>query len=597
MAAPASPQTRDMLQTPPISPDISRDWGTPTRFAGMVGFLHPAAGEVGAVIVPHWGYEGLCFHPMTRALAARLAQAGLPCLRFDPPGSGHSDDAAQEVDLLALWTQAVLDAATALRAQAGVRGVALIGFGLGAAVVARAATAIEGLAGVALLAPWLAGRRALRELAVAGRLAADAIGVPAEAGAPEGGFAVAGFPMFPAHGAALSRIEMSAATLAASPATLILARPEQTGACAALGDSLGAGRARLVAFEGYEKAAFDPSNFVLPEAAVAAVADWARALPAPPSAPRAPASATAPALRPFADGFAEEALRFGPQGRLFGVLATPESRPRAAALLLNAGRNRCIGWARGDVAEARRLARAGVATLRFDIAGVGDSAPESGDEPLYDARRAADVIAALDLIEARFGDVPVVLRGPCSGAFLGFTAAVRDARVKGAALINAQRYVWNPTEDFGTVMRQPVHSVELAREARDPRQIRRLLTGDISLRSVLTRLTTTAARTAQARIGRMGLPLTSQARVVAQGRRGFEALAARGQALKIIVSKGDRAIDELKLFFGDEASFARAHGADALVRIEGADHNLTAPQARAVASDAFDALIARVARD
>jgi alpha/beta superfamily hydrolase len=298
-----------------------------------------------------------------------------------------------------------------------------------------------------------------------------------------------------------------------------------------------------------------------------------------------------------ADGFAEEALRFGPGGRLFGVLATPESRPRAAALLLNAGRNRCIGWARGDVAEARRLASAGVAALRFDIAGVGDSAPEDGDEPLYDARRAADVVAALDLIEARFGPLPVALRGPCSGAFLGFAAAVQDARVKAAALINAQRYVWNPADDFDTVMRQPVHTVGISRRARDPRQIRRLLTGDIPARLALERLTTMLGRAAQARLGRAGLGLTSQARAIAEGRRGFASLAARGLALKIIVSKGDRAIEELMLFFGDETRFARAHGGDALVRIEGADHNLTPPQARRAASAAFDALIAAIARD
>lgn len=82
--------------------------------------------------------------------------------------------------------------------------------------------------------------------------------------------------------------------------------------------------------------------------------------------------------------------------------------------------------------------------------------------------------------------------------------------------------------------------------------------------------------------------------LIAEGRRAFAALAARDVALTVIVSQGDRAIDELKLFFGDEATFARAHGPAALARIKDADHNLTAPEARRLASCAFDAVIARM---
>lgn len=584
------------MSAPPSQPsDLARAYGLPTRVGDAFGFLHPASGDVGAVIAPHWGYDGLCFHPMTRRLAGELAAAGLPCLRFDPPGSGHSGDLADEADLVAAWAGAMAEAVAALRAQSGARRVILIGFGLGAAAAAQAAGAVADLAGVALVAPWLSGRRALRELSAAGRLAALSMGVAPDVGAPAGGLAVAGFGLSGPQRDSVGRIEIAAATLAASPATLILARPEQMAACQTLAEALEPTRGAVIAFEGYEKAAFDPSNFVMPEATVAALVAWARATArAADAAPADPAATPATAAR-LDDGLVEEALRFGPQGRLFGVLATPVGAPpRAAALLLNAGRNRSIGWARGDVAEARRLARDGVATLRFDIAGVGDSAPDTDEEPLYNVRRVIDVSAAIDLIEQRFGAIAVALRGPCSGAFLGFAAAVADPRVKGAALINAQRYVWNPRDDFDTVMRQPVHTVELAKQARDPRQIRRLLRGEISPAAVARRLSRHIWREAQARLGRSGLAATHQARLVAEGRRAFAALAARDVALTVIVSQGDRAIDELKLFFGDEATFAGAHGPAALARIKEADHNLTAPEARRLASCAFDAVIARM---
>jgi alpha-beta hydrolase superfamily lysophospholipase len=604
--------------TPPhdrLSHDLAAGYGVVTTFDGLVGLLHPAAGTMGAVIVPHWGFDGLCFHPMTRRLAADLAAAGVACLRYDPPGAGHSRDRRadegeanlseadlSEADLFEAWAASVGAAVEQLRRLTGVRQVALIGFGLGAAAAARASARIEGLAGVALLAPWLSGRRALRELSAAARLTAEAMGATLDEGPGDGGLSVAGFTLTGRDRDSLARIETTAATLRASPATLIVARTEQSASARALAEALGPDRARLSAFEGYEKAAFDPSNFVMPQAVVAEVVAFARGL----ADDAGPLASQAPAPEAFANqpgpitrepaGYVEEALRFGPGGRLFGVLSAPAgTAPRAAVALINAGRNRSIGWARGDVEEARRLARAGVAALRFDIAGVGDSAPESDEEPLYDARRAVDVAAAIDLFETRFGPVAAALRGPCSGAYLAFQSALGDPRVKGLALINAQRYVWNPRESFDAVMRQPVHTVELAREARDPRQIRRLLTGEISPRVLAARLSRRAWREVQAQLGRRGLALTHEAGLVAQGRRGFETLAARDARLKIIVSEGDRAIEELRLFFGDDAAFAHRHGQEALVRIAPADHNLTAPDARRAASAALDALIAEMA--
>lgn len=592
-----------MLMTiSPITQSLqARTFGLPAQFEGSFGFLHPAEGPVGAVIAPHWGYEGLCFHPMCRRLAADLAAAGLPSLRFDPPGSGHAADIADDADVFAAWTSAVAGAVARLRELSGARSVVLVGLGLGAAAAARAAETVDDIAGLALVAPWLSGTRALRELTAAGRLADAAMGLAPGVGAPPGGLAVAGFSLTASHRESLAALKIAPDRLARLPSTLIVARPEQAVACRAFAEALGTA-ARFAVFEGYEKAAFDPSNFVMPRETIELIVGWAReiARPLAAGAEGRPLAAPPRAALRIGEGAAagavnEEALRFGPQNALFGVLAAPvDSAPRAAAILLNAGRNRAIGWARGDVAEARRLARAGVVALRFDVAGVGDSAPRSNGEPLYDPIRAADVSEAIDLIEARYGAIPVALRGPCSGAFLGFAAAVADERVKGAALINAQRYIWNPRDDFDAVMRQPVHTVEVARQARDPQQIRRLLTGQISLGGLAARLARTVWRKTQAGLGRRGLGLTHEARLVAKGRRGFAALAARGAALKIIVSEGDRAIEELKLYFGTERAFALAHGPQALVRISSADHNLTAPSARMAASVAVDELIMEI---
>ena len=146
------------MSSPPVThPTTAQAYGQPAQFGEAFGFLHPAPGRIGTVIIPHWGYEGLCFHPMFRRLAGDLAAAGLPCVRYDPPGTGHSGDVDDEADLIAAWVRSIGAAVAALRETTNARAVVLIGFGLGAAAAAQSAADLEDVAGLALVAPWLAG--------------------------------------------------------------------------------------------------------------------------------------------------------------------------------------------------------------------------------------------------------------------------------------------------------------------------------------------------------------------------------------------------------------------------------------------------------
>jgi hypothetical protein len=125
--------------------------------------------------------------------------------------------------------------------------------------------------------------------------------------------------------------------------------------------------------------------------------------------------------------------------RLSGVLSEPIGPPSApiCAVLLNTGADRRIGVGRISVEAARRWAAHGIPTLRFDVAGVGDS---DGGEGLYahsaDAMQlvelADQVISALDAAEARGLPARFVVGGMCAGAFWGLHAALKDERVRGS---------------------------------------------------------------------------------------------------------------------------------------------------------------------
>jgi pimeloyl-ACP methyl ester carboxylesterase len=139
----------------------------------------------------------------------------------------------------------------------------------------------------------------------------------------------------------------------------------------------------------------------------------------------------------------ERILAFGETGALSGVLAEPAA-PAAgapAALLFNAGIVHRIGAHRLNVKLARALAAAGVASLRFDLSGLGDSAaapPGRGFEAqtLEDIRRAGDALAAA----SGRADARLVSIGMCSGADNSYRAALADERICGLVLLDPYAY-------------------------------------------------------------------------------------------------------------------------------------------------------------
>lgn len=119
---------------------------------------------------------------------------------------------------------------------------------------------------------------------------------------------------------------------------------------------------------------------------------------------------------------------------LVGIL----HRPRGPALpigvvVLVGGPQYRVGSHRQFVLMARRLADAGVAVLRFDFAGMGDS----GGAPVTFETAESNVAAALDTLLRCCRDVQrVVLWGLCDGASAALIYAPRDPRISGLVILN-----------------------------------------------------------------------------------------------------------------------------------------------------------------
>lgn len=137
----------------------------------------------------------------------------------------------------------------------------------------------------------------------------------------------------------------------------------------------------------------------------------------------------------------ERAVTFGTGNGLVGVVTQPATPAPGApgVLLLNAGLLHRVGPNRLNVEVARALAEWGVTSLRFDMAGIGDSEVTSRD--VLDIERSRqDVVEAMDAFAETQAVDQFVLVGLCTGAYNAFRAALVDDRVVGAVLIDGYAY-------------------------------------------------------------------------------------------------------------------------------------------------------------
>jgi exosortase A-associated hydrolase 1 len=132
--------------------------------------------------------------------------------------------------------------------------------------------------------------------------------------------------------------------------------------------------------------------------------------------------------------FKERAIAFGcHDATLYGIVSVPEQVSRRGVLIVVGGPQYRVGSHRQFTLLARSLAAQGIAAMRFDYRGMGDS--DGAVRTFEDVDE--DLRAALD---GFCGAVPgldqVVLWGLCDAASAALFYAGQDARVCGLVLLN-----------------------------------------------------------------------------------------------------------------------------------------------------------------
>jgi hypothetical protein len=140
----------------------------------------------------------------------------------------------------------------------------------------------------------------------------------------------------------------------------------------------------------------------------------------------------------------DEALRFGPEAQLVGIVSHPRTvhAPGAglAFVILNAGVLHRVGPHRLHVLLAWHIAAGGVASLRLDLGGIGDSITTATDAASFRESAVADAREAMTGLTRAIGAERFVLFGVCSGADNSIATALVDDRVAGIVLVDPATY-------------------------------------------------------------------------------------------------------------------------------------------------------------
>lgn len=126
---------------------------------------------------------------------------------------------------------------------------------------------------------------------------------------------------------------------------------------------------------------------------------------------------------------------------LVGVLCEPETldKTKPVVLILNSGIMHHIGTCRLSVKISRALAESGIASVRFDYSGVGDSEPRRGGVSFLESAP-LETAEVMDFIQKRRGVDKFLLYGLCSGADAAYETVLVDKRVIGICQIDGYCY-------------------------------------------------------------------------------------------------------------------------------------------------------------
>ncbi len=410
----------------------------PVNFGNVCGWYHPSSSATTVVIIcGSIGFEALMLHRPVRMFADLLTDYNVGVLRFDYPGTGDAAGEDSDPKQLEAWLLTVMTAFDWVKSEIAPKEIVLCGIHLGALLAAKAAGSLTEVVRLILLAPITSGYTYVRAQRMLATISAELPG-----SIIDDYLDLIGQRLHSTTVTALSELDIVRSQNRLPPEILLVV-PE--GAVTEMVErafrTMGA-RVTRKSFTGYRGLMREAHVNEVPFETFKQVGSWLDERAQSYGTLRLPSSSG----KIEVDECSERRLKFESVRKdcLIGVICEPVGRTSTLNLIIiNTGGEPHYGSTRFAVMLSRLMAPHGVTTLRFDLAGLGDSNLEGDDHrphAYYD--RTPEIRAAIEQMPS-IDDKPMVLFGVCSGAYHAMRAGVDDPRVSGLILINQEVFDWN----------------------------------------------------------------------------------------------------------------------------------------------------------
>lgn len=533
----------------------------------LFGSYHaPAAPlrDIGYVLCPPLGWEGIQSYETVQHLANALAAAGFHTLRLHYDGTGESIGSDDDPDRVAAWQESIRKGIAAMGALPGVRGVGLVGVRIGATLAGSVAADTK-VTHLALLEPCVSGAHYTREMEILASASPSATRRGAGTGAapqPEDGIEGGGYLLTRETVTALQSVDLMKSKPEGSPDVLLLCRNDRPPSFAKkLAEHLGREgcATSLEQLPGYKELMTYPEKATPGAAMIGCIRDWAveRSTVAAEGSPGPGLALVAEASE---EGARRRAVRFGPADRLFGIVTEPTTgRARPPVLMLTGGVVPRTAVNRMYVEIASRLAARGHTVLRMDVSGICESAPAEGLAPNdpHAASLLDDVRTAVDLLLGGTKQETITLLGLCSGAYASFQTALVDPRVRGMALLNPEVFHLKDGSPKFSQTEQSQAAKHYRQSLLSPAAWKKLFTGKANVRYIggfVTAKLKTSILSARERI-------SARLTKVPQGLAGdLHRFLSRGVKVTIVMAEGDTGHEALMTQITPDLAALRALG-------------------------------------
>jgi alpha-beta hydrolase superfamily lysophospholipase len=378
-----------------------------------------------------------------RILAERLAALGFDALRIDYDGTGDSTGDHDQPGRPEAWRRSVVCAISEARRLSGSHPVAIVGLRAGALVALHAIPEIGVVDRLVLWSAFPSGRAYVRELKASAGLNREA---HAGEDGDEPGINAAGYIVTEETVSSIARWTLDAVATAPAKQILLVDRDDRSPdlQLATHLQKVGA-RVTRIQPKGTAEMLDLPQFAKVPEQALEEILDWFGPwLAASSSSSHAVRTVSRDATLE-ADGYRERLVRFGRGDRLFGVLTSPrpDTNQAPSIILFNTGQEYHVGPHRLYVPLARYWAARGHHVLRYDLGGIGDSAPPPGEPEniAYPGHMLDDAREAIALVRKEAMHGRVIAAGLCSGGWLAFQSARDGLAVDAVVSINPPVYL------------------------------------------------------------------------------------------------------------------------------------------------------------